>query len=100
MKYANLSDHISNSVNYGDYLQFIAVENVYKHLGIEEKDIFYISGKDIETYATKEELLEKVRYFLSHENERETVARNGFDTCLHHYTAKAAYEKILGYLGL
>lgn len=50
MKYANLSDHISNSVNYGDYLQFIAVENVYKHLGIEEKDIFYISGKDIESY--------------------------------------------------
>ncbi|MDY0264004.1 MAG: glycosyltransferase [Sulfurospirillum cavolei] len=68
-----------------------------RHSELEE---YFVLGKDIETYATKEELLEKVRYFLSHENEREAVARNGFDTCLHHYTAKAAYEKILGYLGL
>lgn len=66
----------------------------------EELTEYFRLGEDIETYATKEELLEKVRYYLSHDQERETIARQGYETCLTRYTAKAAYEKIFGALGL
>jgi len=66
----------------------------------EELKEYFVAGKDIETYSSKEELLQKVRYYLQNENEREQIAKNGYEKCLNNYTAKASYEKIFGYLGL
>lgn len=66
----------------------------------DELKEYFDLGHDLETYANKEELLQKVRYFLTHANERESIAQSGFEKCLANYTAKASYEKIFGYLGL
>lgn len=66
----------------------------------KELEEYFVLGKDIETYKNKEELLEKVIFYINHEKEREMIAQSGFDKCLKHYTTKAAYEKIFGYLGL
>lgn len=66
----------------------------------DELTEYFSLGKDIETYGSKEELLDKVQYYLKHENEREVIAEQGKYTCQTHYTAKAAYEKIFGYLNL
>ncbi|MFA6630109.1 MAG: glycosyltransferase [Sulfuricurvum sp.] len=65
-----------------------------------ELNEYFTLGYDIETYETKEELLQKVQYYLSHEVEREKIAEQGYQKSLTHYTAKAAYEKIFSYLGL
>jgi hypothetical protein len=66
----------------------------------EELKEYFELGKDIETYSSKEDLLLKVKYFLKNEVEREIIANNGYDICLKNYTAKKAYEKVFGYLGL
>ena len=63
------------------------------------KDYFEL-GKDIETYKSKEELLQKVQYYLNNEQEREKIAQTGYTKCLENYTSKKTYEKIFGYLGL
>ncbi len=65
----------------------------------ELKEYFDIE-KDIETYKSKEELLEKIQYYLKNEEKREKIAECGYEKCLNNYTAKKAYEKVFGYLGL
>lgn len=66
----------------------------------EELKEYFVLGSDIETYSSKEELLEKVQYYLQNEFEREKIAITGYEKCFANYTAKASYEKIFGYLGL
>lgn len=39
---------------------------------------FFTTGVHLETYRTREELLEKARYYLEHEDERRKIAENGF----------------------
>ncbi|EIF50997.1 glycosyltransferase [Sulfurovum sp. AR] len=66
----------------------------------EELKEYFELEKDIETYTSKEDLLKKVIYYLSHEQEREAIAQNGYQKCLQNYTAKKSYEKVFGYLDL
>lgn len=66
----------------------------------DELKEYFDLGTDIETFATKEELLEKVHYYLNQDEKREQIAQHGYEKCLNLYTAKAAYEKIFGFLGL
>lgn len=66
----------------------------------EELKEYFELGKDIETYKSKEELLQKIKYYLGNDLEREKIAKYGYEKCLNNYTAKKAYEKVFGYLGL
>jgi len=66
----------------------------------DELSEYFDIGKDIETYRSKEELLKKVEYYLAHDEEREEIAKQGYEKCLDNYTAKKSYEKVFGYLGL
>lgn len=66
----------------------------------EELKEYFELGLDIETYASKENLLQKIRYYLENEKKRETIALCGYTKCSKLYTAKKSYEKIFGYLGL
>ena len=66
----------------------------------EELKEYFELGKDIETYTSKEDLLQKVRFYLEHEDTREAIALRGYTKCFENYTAKKAYEKVFGYLGL
>ncbi len=66
----------------------------------EELKEYFKLGEDIETYLSKEDLLQKVHYYLEHEDKREKIALSGYTKCLKNYTAKKSYEKVFGYLGL
>lgn len=66
----------------------------------EELKEYFDLGKDIETYTSKEDLLKKVKYYLENEEERELIAKMGYEKCINNYTAKESYEKVFGYLGL
>ncbi len=39
-------------------------------------------------HATRKDVMKKIKYYLKHENEREEIAQNGYDTILKHHTMK------------
>lgn len=53
---------------------------------------FFEIGREIETYRDKKELIDKIRYYLSHDYEREEIARRGFERCMaeHSLSVRAA----------
>ena len=46
----------------------------------------YTPGVEVETYASTEELLEKIEYYLVHEQERRAIAKNGMERTLREHT--------------
>jgi len=49
-------------------------------------DSYFESGKEIETFRSKDELIEKIHYYLDHPKERELIAKNGQERCLRDYS--------------
>lgn len=56
----------------------------------EELGELYEIGKDVETFASKEELSEKAAYYLTHEAERRKIALSGYEKtrALHTYETR------------
>jgi len=55
-------------------------------------------GKEIDVFHTKKELLEKIKYYLANEKEREDIARRGHERALKDYDAETAFTKIFSML--
>ena len=58
---------------------------------------YFTIGSDLECYTCEEELVEKAAYYLSHEEERAQIARNGFETVKKYYNYP---ERLLEMLSL
>ena len=56
---------------------------------------YFEIGKDLETYSSKEELLEKCEYYLSHEKERTEIAENGHKKVLSLHSLDMRLEQLL-----
>lgn len=56
----------------------------------QELEDLYEIGKDVEIFTSKEELADKAAYYLSHEEERRMIARNGYEKtrALHTYETR------------
>ena len=52
----------------------------------EEIDDLFTVGKDIECYRSVDELLDKVNYYLTHDNERLRIAINGYKCVAENHT--------------
>ena len=55
-------------------------------------------GKDLEAFASEEELVEKIRYYLAHNEEREEIARNGYQKAKEQYSLETRVRQMLGCL--
>lgn len=51
-------------------------------------------GKHLVTYKTLDEMVEKVKYYLEHEDEREKIAKAGYDEFISKHTYKHRIDKI------
>ncbi|UFS72429.1 glycosyltransferase [Geomonas sp. RF6] len=47
---------------------------------------YFEPGRELETYASPGELIEKVHHYLAHSEEREAIARRGQERCLREYS--------------
>lgn len=46
---------------------------------------FFTGDVDCATFSDTDEMIDKARYYLAHEDERESIAAHGLATCLHHF---------------
>ena len=45
----------------------------------EELNDMFVIGQDLEAYSSPDELIDKCAYYLSHEDERAAITRNGYE---------------------
>jgi len=55
-------------------------------------------GKECDVYDTNDEMVEKVRYYLEHEEERKAIALKGQEKILNNYSYKDQMEKIFNWV--
>lgn len=63
-----------------------------------ELEEYYEIGKEIVCYSDRDDLLNKVRYFLQHPDEAEAIRAAGRSRALNEHTWKHRFEKFLGQL--
>jgi spore maturation protein CgeB len=61
---------------------------------------FYEFGREIETYQTPEQMLEKIRYYLARPEERNAVRRQGLARSLREHTWKARFLTAFDAMGI
>jgi spore maturation protein CgeB len=57
-------------------------------------DKFFVSGKEIVTFSSAQEAVEKIDYLLQHPNERRAIAKAGQDRTLKEHTIMNKCEQI------
>ncbi len=60
----------------------------------------FVIGKEILCYRNRDEMLELIRYYLTHPEEAGEIARCGRERCIREHRWGHRYEKILGILGI
>ncbi|MCR5701996.1 MAG: glycosyltransferase [Lachnospiraceae bacterium] len=56
---------------------------------------YFEIGRDLEVYESQEDLLNKIAYYLEHDDEREEIARNGQEKVKNEHSYKIKLQKIL-----
>ena len=66
----------------------------------EELEEFFDIGREIACHHGREDLVEKVRYYLEHDSEREAIRRAGHERCLRDHTWRRRFETAFAEMGL
>lgn len=60
----------------------------------------YVDGEDYVSFGSKEDMLDKIEYYLSHDKERSEIAANGFNKTIEQHTYEDRISKMLDICGL
>jgi spore maturation protein CgeB len=60
---------------------------------------YYRDGKEMVFYRTFDELVAKIRYYLAHDDEREAIARAGYERTVREHTYAARFREIFHRIG-
>ena len=66
----------------------------------DEIEEFYEVGKEIDTYRTTEELIDKTRFYLSHPATAETLRAAGYARALRDHTWERRFEELFRKTGI
>lgn len=55
---------------------------------------YYVPGKELAVFDSPEDLIEKCKYYLSHEQERQIIAKAGYDRTIKEHTYVQRFEEI------
>ena len=58
-------------------------------------EYIFDDGKHLVTYSTLDEMVELVKYYLEHDDEREAIAKAGYEEFINNHTYRHRVEKIL-----
>lgn len=61
---------------------------------------YYKLGEEVVNFYSTEEMIEKVRYYLSHEDERTAIAEAGYRRTLKDHTYRQRFQEIFEQIGL
>lgn len=64
--------------------------------GLEE---FYDVQREVSCFRDRRELVQKIGYYLTHEAEREEIARAGYQRTMREHTYEMRFRKLFGYAG-
>jgi len=96
-----INRHIDIAKNYAANMRLYETTGIGTMLITEMKDnlgeIFEI-GKEVETYNSSEELIEKIKYYSQHEDERERIAKAGQKRTLKEHTYLCRTQKLTGFI--
>ena len=59
---------------------------------------FFVPGEDFDYFESKNDLLDKIDYYLAHEEERAQIAENGFKKVAAYHTYRHRAEEMLSSL--
>lgn len=59
---------------------------------------YFTPGEDFVFFESREDLMEKLEYYLSHDAERKQIARNGFEKVANQHTYLHRVQEILNFL--
>lgn len=90
--------HIETAENYANNMRLYEATGMGAMIITEKRenlsDLFE-PGKEVETYETKEELLEKIHYYLAHDNERRKIAQAGQARTLQDHTYRKRMAELV-----
>lgn len=61
---------------------------------------YYQDGKEVVIYQDMDDLIEKIRYYLEHDDEREKIAQAGYQRTIRNHTYEKRFEQIFKTIGL
>lgn len=66
----------------------------------EHLDEFLLPGRDIATFTHTDEIVDRVRYYLAHEDERRAIAESGHRRAISEHTYERRFAEIFAKIGM
>jgi spore maturation protein CgeB len=67
---------------------------------MQELEEFFDIGREIVCYTDKQDLADKIKYYLVHDEERERIRRAGYERCLRDHTWHKRFEMAFREMGM
>lgn len=96
-----INRHIDIAGNHANNMRLYETTGVGTMLITDAKSnlaTLFKPGVEVETYTSKEELVEKIEYYLKHDNEREKIAKAGHARTLADHTYKKRMAELVNIL--